>query len=354
MRNYKFRLYPTALQNQQLVETLEGCRWIYNYFLEGDFQTEYDMNYALTELKEEEPFLRNYHSKMLQMVAKKITSSKTALRSLRRNGHRIGRLKYLKSDDYNSFCYNQSGFDITDDGKLWLSKIGKIKIRLHRCVSNIKQVIVKREGNKWFAILCCKIGEPIFRFVKMKKSVGIDVGITKFCHDSNNNEVYNPLFLNQMLKPIRRASRRLSRRQKDSSNYINAKSRLQILHERIRNKRKDFLHKLSNAYSRKYDLIFLERLKVPNMTKNHLLARAILDSGWITFGQMLNYKSKKVISVSAINTSIECSKCGEKVPKSLAVRTHRCPKCKIVLDRDYNASLNILQRGLKPLATHGM
>src|SRR5919197_856120 len=138
-RNYKFRLYPTALQEQQLVETLDGCRWVYNYFLENHFKSEYDMNYALTELKEETPFLRNYHSKMLQMVGKQVASSNKALKALRKNGHKIGRLGYARSEDYNSFTYNQSGFDIEIDNKLWLSKIGKIAIRLHRKVSNIKQ-----------------------------------------------------------------------------------------------------------------------------------------------------------------------------------------------------------------------
>jgi putative transposase len=124
---------------------------------------------------------------------------------------------------------------------------------------------------------------------------------------------------------------------------------LQILHASIRKKRHDFLHKASRYYSDRYDLIFLERLWVLNMTKNHSLARAILDSGWSTFGQMLEYKAKKVVRVLAANTSIDCSRCGSKVPKSLAVRIHRCDKCGIVLDRDYNAAINILQRGLESL-----
>lgn len=85
------------------------------------------------------------------------------------------------------------------------------------------------------------------------------------------------------------------------------------------------------------------------MTKNHRLARAILDSGWSTFGQMLGYKAKKFVGVLAANTTVDCSNCGHEVPKSLAVRIHRCDKCGIVLDRDYNASLNILQRGLESL-----
>jgi transposase len=101
--NYKFRLYPSALQEQQLIETLDGCRWVYNYFLDNGFESEYDMNYALTELEEQTPFLRNYHSKMLQMIAKKIVTANKALKALRKNGHKVGRLKYLHSEDYNSF-----------------------------------------------------------------------------------------------------------------------------------------------------------------------------------------------------------------------------------------------------------
>ena len=348
-RNYKFRLYPNEEQVQQFEDTLDGCRWVYNYFVDMPAMSEYDMNYALVELKEETPFLRNYHSKMLQMVGKQIASARKALSTLRANGHRVGRLKHVSSENYNSFTYNQSGFDLTVDGKLWLSKIGKITIRLHRKTQNIKQVTVKREGKKWYAIICCELAEPIFKFIDARKSVGIDVGINKFTHDSDNHEVENPQFLKKLIRPLRRASRRVSRRQIGGENREKAKSRLQILHERIRNKRYDFLHKESKWYSERYDVIFLEKLRVLNMTKNHSLARAVLDSGWITFGNMLEYKAKKVVGVLAANTSIDCPKSGHKVPKSLAVRIHRCDKCGIVLDRDYNASLNILQRGLKSL-----
>lgn len=181
---------------------------------------------------------------------------------LKKNGHRTGRLRYLKSEDYNSFCYSQFGFSITQNRYLRLSKIGKIRIKFHRCINNdsIKQIIVKRQGKKWFAIICRKIMESVFSFINPIKSIGIDVGITKFAHDSDNHVVKNPLFLKKMLKPLRKASRILSRMYTGSSNREKAKSRLQVLHERIRNQRKDFLHKLSTKYSRKYDLIFLERL----------------------------------------------------------------------------------------------
>jgi putative transposase len=171
-------------------------------------------------------------------------------------------------------------------------------------------------------------------------------GLTKFLHDSNNEVVENPLFLKMILKPVKRAHRRLSRKQKGSVNRKKAKTRLQLLYERIRNKRTDFLHKVSTEYSEKYDIIFLERLRIPNMVRNHRLARSIIDSGWGTFKNMIAYKSKLMVEVKSPNTSVSCSRCGNKVSKSLAIRIHRCDRCGLAIDRDYNASLNIKHRGL--------
>jgi len=353
VRNCKFRLYPTRLQEQRLTSTWDGCRWVYNYFVKyGTSLTEYDMNYAITELKEQEPWLRNYHSKMLQMVAKQMAAATKGLQMLRKNGHKVGRLHYLMHEECNSFIYNQSGFKIKRGGKtdlLWLSKIGCIQIRLHRPIGDIKQVTVVRKAGKWHAIVNCDLAAPIFRFISLAKSVGIDLGVTKFVHDSDNHSIDNPLVLNKMLKPLRRTNRRLSRKQENSKNQEKAKTRLQLLHERIRNQRLDFLHKTSTYYSNRYDAIFLEKLRIANMVKNHNLARSIIDSGWSTFKNMLAYKTKLVIEVPPNNTSIDCSRCGNRVSKSLAVRTHRCDECGLVINRDYNASLNIKQKGLRQI-----
>ncbi len=329
------------------METLDGCRWVYDYFL-GKTMTKEDMQFALTELKEEEPFLRNYHSKMLQMVVHKLDSANKALRALRKNGHKVGRLHYLTHDEYNSFTYNQSGFKI-EGNELWLSKIGSIKINLHRWPFNIKQVTICRQNGKWYAIAACETAKPIFRFIDSRKSVGIDVGITKFAHDSDNYEVANPLFLNKMMKPLKRANRRLSRRKMGSNNRKKAKHMLARMYKRIYHKRIDFLHKLSTVYASSYDIIFLERLRTLNMVRNHRIARHILDSGWRAFKSMLCYKARMVLEVPSPYTSIECSRCGNNVPKTLAVRIHRCDRCGLVIDRDYNASLNIKQIGVSCL-----
>ncbi len=149
-----------------------------------------------------------------------------------------------------------------------------------------------------------------------------------------------------MLKPLTRVQRKVSRRKKGSNNRLKAIRHMQRVHERIANRRKDFQHKLSAQYAKNNDVIFVEDLKIPNMVKNHKLAHSIIDSSWGAFLQKLEYKCKMLVKVPAKNTTVECSRCGNAVPKSLAVRIHRCDKCNLVLDRDYNASINILQKGL--------
>lgn len=349
MRNYKFRLYPTDHQEQKLVASLETSRWVYNYFLNHQNMSLQDMQFALTELKEEESWLQDFHSKMLQMVVHKIDGSRKALKVLNRNGRKTGKLAFARADDYNSFTYNQSGFKIVRHGQtdlLWLSKIGYVEIRLHRAVQHIKQITILRETHEWFAVICCGVSNQVFTFIDPRKSVGIDVGITKFSHDSDDHIIDNPLYLTKAVKPLRRASRRLSRRKKGSSNWNKAKTRLQILHRQVKHKRRDFAHKASHYYAQKYDIIFLERLHALNMVRNRHLARYVLDSGWGMFKTLAEYKAKMTISVNPKNTSIVCSRCANNVPKTLAVRIHKCDVCGLVIDRDYNASLNIKQRGL--------
>lgn len=143
--------------------------------------------------------------------------------------------------------------------------------------------------------------------------------------------------------PDKLAEPKIARRQKDLQNRKKALRFYQIIHKRIRNRRKDFLHKVSSQYARKYGVVFLERLAKLNMVKNHSLARNILDSGWGMFTNMLDYKTM-LVEVRAKNTTVDCSRCNNAVPKSLAIRIHRCNRCNLVLDRDHNAVINILKK----------
>ena len=152
-----------------------------------------------------------------------------------------------------------------------------------------------------------------------------------------------------MLKPLKRIQRKVSRRKKGSNNRLKAIRHLQRIHEKITNRRKDFQHKLSTQYSKNNDVVFVEKLQLKNMVKNHKLSQSIMDASWYAFLQKLEYKCKMLIEVPARNTTIDCSRCGNAVPKSLAIRIHKCDKCDLVLDRDHNASINILNKGLNRL-----
>jgi putative transposase len=312
------------------------------------FQSRNDLNYFLTELKESEKWLYQHHSKMLQMVSTQIDSAQKALIELRKSGHDTGELKFAKFSEYNTFVYNQSGFEIRD-GFLHLSKIGRIKIIQHREFPpnhTVKQVIVsKSKTGKWHACVVVDM-DAVLPKISLNNAVGIDVGIKNFAYDSDGFATPNPLNLKKMLKPLARVQRKISRRQKGSNNRKKAVRWFQIIHERIKNKRRDFLHKISTLYAKKHGIIFVEELQKLNMVQNHKLARNILDSGWGMFENLLDYKAM-MIMVPAMNTSANCSRCGNVVPKSLAVRTHRCDVCGLVLDRDHNAAINILQKGLE-------
>jgi putative transposase len=362
IRNYKFRLYPNDSQERILQNNLSVCRWLYNRFVEQaqkSFLSRNDMNYILTELKLSEPWLYNYYSKMLQMVSTQLEGSEKALIELNKKGHKIGIIKFARYNEYRTFTYNQSGYKLEKHGDqdlLYLSKIGYVEIRKHMEISEntiIKQIVItKSKSGKWHACVTCNIVEPLFNIPKISfaKAVGIDVGIKSFVYDSNGYQTPNPLNLKKMLKPLARIQRKVSRRKKGSNNRLKAIRHLQRMHERIANRRKDFQHKLSTIYAKNNDVIFAEELKIQNMVKNHKLSRSIMDSSWGLFLQKLEYKCKLFVEVYSRNTTIDCSRCGNKVPKSLAVRIHRCDKCNLVLDRDHNASINILKKGLNLLA----
>jgi putative transposase len=214
---------------------------------------------------------------------------------------------------------------------------------------DIAQVKIVKQASRWYAVLACKVMRRTPCSLKYEKTVGIDVGVKNYAYGSDSNHVDNPLFLSKELKPLKRAQGKVSIRKPGSNNYKKAVSWLQRLHMRIANKRKDFMHKLSNYYSERYDAIFLERLTLNNMNKNRCLARHIMDSSGGTFKQMLQYKANRIVEVDPYNTPVECSRCGNLVPKTLAVRIHECPVCGCVLDRDHNSSMVIDDGGRRLL-----
>jgi len=336
---YKFRLYPNKSQENKLLETLELCRQTYNYFLsqwngKNRIPNRLELQAQLPELKKEAPKLNKAHSKVLQMVLYQLYSNLKALSRLKKNGKKVGRLRY-KGKWFKTFCYNQSGFKITRTWKrldsLHLSKIGNIPIRLHREIKGkMKQVIVKRHNSgRWFAYICVE-SDSQAEDRRIQKAVGLDMGIKHFLTDSEGRQIENPKFYERTLEKIRAEQKKLSRKEGDSQNYGKQRIKLVKLYERLANQRDDFLHKLSRFYVNDYGLIAVENLNIKGMIRNHGLAGKILDASWGKFLHMLSYKAENagriIVKVDPRGTSKEY-KYGE-------------------LDRDYNASLNVLMRAL--------
>ncbi len=336
--------------------------WLYNKLLQeinearaqGIKLTKYETQNMIPSLKRENPKLNLVYSKALQMVNYTLHSNIASLTALKRNGYEIGPLRFKGYGWYKTLNYNQSGFKIDQDhGRLHISKIGDIRIKLYRKTKGcIKAIIIKREGRQWFAIIQADLEpEPL---PETGKSVGLDVGLMSFVVDSDSNSVENPKYADKSANKLAKAQRRLTRAEKGSNNRKKIKEQIEKIHAKVNHQRDDFLHKLSRSYVNNYDNICVEDLDVKNLKeKGHSRAkhRHIHDASWSKFIFMLSYKAvsagRRLIKVDPRNTTQRCSACGSIVKKKLSNRGHKCPHCGFSCDRDYNASQNILIAGME-------
>lgn len=354
---YKFRLYPNKRQIKILEEHFELCRQTYNWLLlhcretykkSKKNPTQFNMQNLLVPFKIQRNELNQIYSQVLQNVAKRIKNAYKGFYARRKAGLKAGLPRFKKYGRYKSLTYPQFGFKI-DGNKLKLSKIGNIRIKQHREIQGkIKTLTVKRTASgRWFACFSCIVeGRHV---EKSFKEVGIDVGLESFAVLSDGTTIENPRYYRKEKQRLARLQRRLSRKKKGSRNRNKARVKVARLHEKIRNKRLNFLHKASRQIADKYETVYVEDLIISNMMRNHRLAKSISDASWNKFTQMITYKESqsggRIIKVNPRNTSQICSQCGELVEKTLSERIHECPHCGVVLDRDLNASRNILKIG---------
>jgi putative transposase len=300
------------------------------------------------------PELNAAYSKMLQYEPYRLRSNIKALSALKKKGKNIGKLRFKSRNAFKTFTYNQSGFSIEESSKryrkLALSKIGSMRMRMHRKIDGaIKQITVKHclSGN-WYAIIAAE-KEMQSQNHGNNAAIGIDLGTINFIHDSRGNRISHPKLLNKSLSKLKNAQQILSRKKKGSKNKGKQRIKVAKLHEKIMNQRDDFLHKLSRRYVNEYGFIAVEDLDVRRIISKAKNARNIMDASWSKFLNMLQYKAESagvvLVKVNPKNTSAKCSSCGRIVIKSLSNRLHIC-ECGLEIDRDYNAARNILARAL--------
>jgi len=355
---YRFRLYPNKEQEQKLLFTLDKCRFVYNKLLEGLNKQEKinrnELQHSILKIKEENKEINNIYSKVLQYENYRLFSNLRSLSRLKKKGKKIGKLRFKGKDWFKTFTYNQSGFKLINNGKrcqvLKLSKIGNILVRCHRDINDkIKQVTIKKEASgKWFASIIAENKDTITK-TRNKNKVGIDLGILNYIYDSDGNCFDNPKHLSESMVKLAKAQKKLSKKKKGSNNKNKQRLKTAIIHERIVNKRNDFLHKLSRYYINNYSLIAIENLNVKGLIKLSYNAKNIMDVSWSRFIQMLEYKAERagvqIAKVEPGGTTQTCSNCGIEVHKKLWNRIHKC-SCGLEINRDYNSAKEILKRAL--------
>jgi len=303
----------------------------------------------LPKLKEQYPHLKGVYSKALQHEVYRLFSNLKALSQSKKKGRHVGRLRFKSSSGFKTIHYNQSGFKIiptdTRCNKLHISKVGDISMRMHRTFDgNIKQVVIKRYGSgRWFASITVEEEDVVVQKQPIKKIVGMDMGIIEFLTDTTGKIIENPKYLKKSLKQLRHKQKDLSRTKKKSNNRRKQIVRVAKLHEQVANQRADFCHKVAKHYVDTFDFISVEDLNITSMLKSidkedetkrkkRHMRRNTLDVSWRKFFDILSYKAEWA------------GKTMVKVDPSYTSQIYKYGKS---LDRDYNASLNILERGLK-------
>ncbi|MEH1926358.1 RNA-guided endonuclease InsQ/TnpB family protein [Nostoc sp.] len=400
--SYQYRLKPTKKQAEIIDNTLDMLRCQYNYQLAQRFEW-YEMNRCpidrcslivchipelkdkpnrfsqqakLTELKKDRPWYKSIHSQVLQEVPKKVEiafdrwlkgdsngkrSAKLATGEYPR-GRLCGKPRFKGKGQYKTFTYPQFKKDHLNNDKITLSKIGVVKVIIHRQVPDgfdIKTVSITKKAGGYYVTLSLedKTVPTIKPDFDVNNIVGIDVGLIDFIVTSDDDRITAPKFLRKAERKLKSAQRRVSRRKKGSNRRKKAIQRLSKQHKKVADTRKDFHFKTANTLLKKYDVIAVEKLNIKGLAKSRL-AKSVNDAGWGQFISILAVKAEnaglKVVAINPNGTSQECSSCGQKVTKPLSERTHNCPNCEVSLCRDLNAAINIKNRGTHDLKAQTM
>lgn len=352
---YKYRISPTNSQKELIAKHIGSSRFVFNLALETKNTaylgskhnfSPFDLIKQLPELKKECEWLKEVNSQTLQQSIQNMD---------------IAFKKFFKGAGFPKFKSKHKGKQsfsipqnvIVDDNKLIIPKFREgIKIVLHRPIKGtIKSAIISvTPTGKYFVSILCDTKEevPSKAPVKENTTIGIDLGIKDFAITSEGEVFENPKYLSKAQSKLKYVQRKYSKNKGKRT-----KQRLALLHEKVANKRKDFLHKVSTQLIRENQTIAIETLAVKNMVKNHNLAQSISDASWSTFVSMLEYKAdwygKNILRIGQFSPSSRtCSNCGA-INKELQLKDREwtCGSCNSVLVRDVNAAINIKSFALK-------
>ena len=357
LKTFKYRLYPTKVQQCLMEQTVETCRRWYNLCLEerksaweqeGRRISQYEQLAKVKDYRRENPYAGQLHSHILQVVVSDLDKAFQAFFRRVKAGETPGYPRFKGGNRFDSFGLKEYGNGFKLDGRrLRITGIGRVRVRWHRPIQGaIKTIRIRRQAGAWYACLACEMeAQPL---APTGREIGIDVGVHHLLATSEAEIVDNPHWYREEQKKLRVIQRQVSRRKSGGANRRKSVLALQRQHEHITNCRKDYLNKLAHHYVSNYDRIAVEELQIYAMLRNHHLSKSILDAGWGYLKQRLIDKAveagRQVYLVNPSYTSKTCSSCGRLFTEfSLAHRWIDC-KCGLSVDRDVNAACNILNR----------
>lgn len=358
LRTYRYRLYPTPAQERQMLQVLDVCRSFYNmclaerkwtWKLEQRSVTKAEQEKTASHYRKTFPQAQVVFSQTLQTVVDDLDKAFKAFFQRLKAGKKPGYPRFKGRNQFHSFAFKQFGVGARLDGRrLKLFGIGRVAVRWHRpMLGKVKTVRIVYKAGQWYACFACEVS-PRPPLPKTGNVIGLDLGISAMLTTSEGEKVDNPAYYRAAQVELRRRQRKLARAQRGSKNRHKALLRVQRQQQHVANQRQDFLHNLSTALVRGYDVIVCEDLRVSNMARNKHLSKSILDSGWSMFRQFLTYKAESAgrvaLYVDPAYTSKTCSNCGASFEHvTLHDRWVTCD-CGLSLDRDHNAAINILKR----------
>ncbi len=365
LKAYRYRLYPNNEQKEYFDKTFGSVRLIYNLML-ADRIKSYEENKDLDIKKIKYPTPAQYKKEYLflkEVDSLALANAQMNLDKAYKNFFRdksVGFPKF-KSKKTNHFSYttnNQKGTVYIENGYIKLPKLkSMVRIKQHRQIpkdGKIKSATISKNpsGKYYISIL---VEQEMQELPKNEFAIGIDLGLTNFAITSDGVKYANPRYLKKSLNKLAKEQRKLSRKKKGSKNRNKQRIKVAKIHEKISNQRKDFLHKLSSELINENQVICLEDLQVKEIQQNKGLSQCVSDVGWYEFRRQLEYKAKwygrKLVIIDKWYPSSQiCSNCGNNTgKKDLSIREFTCPFCGKHHDRDINASINILNEGLRLL-----
>lgn len=382
LKAYKYRLYPNKAQKELIDKTFGCCRFVYN-FARGQQKKEEDMWSKVKDMQQQGYPFQDYKSKFFNKV-----ENVNAVKELKKNYVWLSEVDSIAlqssienlASAYDKYYKKQGGKPIFKSKKkndvtsyttkcvnnniriignyIKLPKLNVVKVKAHISFSGKikKATISKTSANKYYVSLTVDTND-IVPLEKTNKNMGVDLGITDFAILSNGIKIPNNHFMEKQLKKLDKAGKQLSRKTIGSSNFAKAKLKVAKIHEKISNQRKDFLNKITYNLVKQFDVVCIEDLDVSALkeTDNSKRNMRVSDVSWHEFKSQLTYKCKwygKTLSITDryFASSQICSCCGKRdKKKDVSIREWICPNCGAKLDRDINASINILKEGLRIL-----